>query len=656
MTREAYADKLAWYINRLRAMSLAEIGHRVLETGKKKLAGRWPAGWSRYQDTGGPLPKLPLSIDLSNTTPEDLERWRVLATDTKDKRFSFLGATWPESERRGIWHLDPVTGREWPKDQYCFDINYRHSAVYGDVKYVWELNRLQYLQPVAALARVTDDETLKSFVFSEIESWIDANPPFLGVNWPSGIELSLRAVSVLTVTRLIGGPAASPGLTRKVRALLAATADWLSRYPSRYSSANNHLISEGLGLYLIGLAMPGHPDSQAWKTNGRKILETEASRQILPDGIGAEQSPTYTSFTLEMLLLAMRCGQEAQEPFPDIFQERLRTASKTLNWFLDEAGHPPRIGDDDEGRVFFDEPSLDEYYVQSVVWAADASLDLNSTSRAISFQHLRNIIFGPVNLTAELPHGVQVFETGGYSVLRDHIQDDEVILFMDHGPLGYLSIAAHGHADALAIWLHRRGQAVLADAGTFLYHSGGLWRDAFRGTRLHNTLSIHEEDSSRISGAFNWSQQAETQLVSACGSVADFAVEAKHNGYAAQFGVWHHRHLKRTGPAAFDIVDWLEPVSAASKPLNVSLGFLAGDGIGIENPEAGRFQFLTGGGRPMLEIQIPLDLSGRVERGNEIEKTGWVSPKFGVKREADQLIISGTVKPDHTLTTRLMFP
>ena len=27
------------------------------------------------------------------------------------------------------------------------------------------------------------------------------------------------------------------------------------------------------------------------------------------------------------------------------------------------------------------------------------------------------------------------------------------VLTFDHGPVGYLSIAAHGHADTLAVWL-----------------------------------------------------------------------------------------------------------------------------------------------------------------------------------------------------------
>ena len=40
----------------------------------------------------------------------------------------------------------------------------------------------------------------------------------------------------------------------------------------------------------------------------------------------------------------------------------------------------------------------------------------------------------------------------------------------DAGPHGYLSIAAHAHADALSIEVRHDGVDVLADPGTYCYH------------------------------------------------------------------------------------------------------------------------------------------------------------------------------------------
>ena len=70
----------------------------------------------------------------------------------------------------------------------------------------------------------------------------------------------------------------------------------------------------------------------------------------------------------------------------------------------------------------------------------------------------------------------QQFPDGGYTVLRSGEGAEEQLLLLDHGPLGYLSIAAHGHADALSLVMHLGGRPVLVDPGTFTYHeqpSGG---------------------------------------------------------------------------------------------------------------------------------------------------------------------------------------
>src|ERR1700754_4950041 len=52
---------------------------------------------------------------------------------------------------------------------------------------------------------------------------------------------------------------------------------------------------------------------------------------------------------------------------------------------------------------------------------------------------------------------------------------------MDVGPLGYLSIAAHGHADALAVTLATDGHDLIVDPGTASYYGTSRWRDAHRG-------------------------------------------------------------------------------------------------------------------------------------------------------------------------------
>jgi hypothetical protein len=102
---------------------------------------------------------------------------------------------------------------------------------------------------------------------------------------------------------------------------------------------------------------------------------------------------------------------------------------------------------------------------------------------------------------------------------------------VDCGPLGYLGIAAHGHADALALALHVGGEPCLVDPGTYAYWCAPRWRAYFRGTSAHNTLRVDGEDQSVGGGPFLWLRKARTRIERMPASPAQFALTASHDGY-----------------------------------------------------------------------------------------------------------------------------
>ena len=320
----------------------------------------------------------------------------------------------------------------------------------------------------------TGDAGLARFCLGEIEDWIDANPPFRGINWASGIELALRIVSILAVWGLVGEDHATPVQRRKVRACLNAHAYWLARYPSRHSSANNHLIAESGALFVLGTLWP-ELGIGGRAERARAVLIDQIGRQISDDGVGAEQSPTYTAFTLEWYLLCAEVAARSGTPFPKSVSKRLGEAGLFLRWITDEAGNFPRIGDDDEGRVLADVAAGQGDYVASILGSIASTLKRPNLAPPRVSPSLRNLYFGLPAVCPSGPKGAKIFSHGGYAVFRRRIAGRKPMMVMDHGPLGHLSIAAHGHADALALWLHIDDQPVLVDAGTYLYHSGGAW-------------------------------------------------------------------------------------------------------------------------------------------------------------------------------------
>lgn len=636
-----------WYVRRLRSMQPLEIAARVEEKLKKELARNRLEGWARYATADQTPPVLQgLKAAVLAGAPRIASLVAHEAGQVRTGHYSALGVAWPSRDPgdlfpASLWRLDPVTSGLWPgSDQYCFSIPYRHERTLGDIKYVWEMNRLQFLQVLAADALVNDDATSLRTLEAAIESWCAANPPFRGLGWNSGIELALRAISLLTASSLCGDRMSTATMTR-LKAALSAHLFWIDRYPSRYSSANNHLVAEAAGQFLIALAMPDLPNAAAHERKARRILEAEARKQILADGVGAEQSPTYGGFTAEFLLLCATVGRAAGRPLSDGLGERLAAYARHVAWIAEADGRTPAIGDDDEGRVLTSGAAERSYSV-SVARGVQGFLGLADSGLPAAPPELRDAIFATPEGTGASPQGLTTFSEGGYSVVRENRSGRAMALVMDHGPLGYLSIAAHGHADALAFTLSLDGAPILVDPGTYLYHSGGAWRDWFRGTTSHNTLCLAQTDQSTISGAFNWSQKAAAKL-EASRDGADWSLTASHDGYVASHGATHRRTITAR-PDGLEIRDELVP--ALPLPAVVTFQFAAE--VTASLTEGGAEAQSAAGPGLAVAFEAPGDVT--LACGGEMAQGGWISPSFGVKVEAPVVRWRGVV-PETGLVT-----
>lgn len=525
-------------------MSPRELVHRLFEQTRRSVSRRDGRGWVRFERGDGPLVPLPALAALA-TTPWPAGLAQAAFPDGAPP--SFLGQPWPVGvfarPEAGFWHTDPVTGAQWPgADSFCFDVRWRQVADKSDVKFVLELNRLQHLQAPCAHAAQARDAAAALAAAAMLEDWMAQNPPFFGVNWLSGIELALRLVSAAFVVTALDAAAPGHGHGRALRRFIAAHAYWLARFPSLHSSANNHLVAEGLGLSVAAALMPDLP--RHYGRRGRTILEAASRTQFHADGTGVEQSPTYAAFTLEMLLFGQLIAQgQAQAPTPETLTALGRAAAH-LKALLDTGGRAPRIGDDDEGRVIVTAPEREELYVASIVAAAAGLLRRPELAPPVMPVQLRDLLFVPPALPAPPQSGLLTFPQGGYTVVREAVHGRNMLLVLDHGPLGFAPLAAHGHADALAVWLHLDDQPVFVDAGTYRYNANGGWRAWLRSSLAHNTLSINAESQSLPAGDFNWRHKAKTELVSLA-TGASWHVAARHDGYRARFGVLHQRACRR---------------------------------------------------------------------------------------------------------------
>lgn len=637
--------RLGWYARRLAVMERGEIRHRIREQMERRAARRETGGWAAFTVPGArpmPLPLFAPLFDGELAAPVAAQL-AVAAEKFRSGRLRLLNRDWPQTilDQSGriapeVWTLDPVSGTRWPGAEVsAFDIDFRFEGGHRDVKYVAEANRLHFLTAPAIHARRTRDEALAHAVLGSVLSWMEANPPGRGVNWYSGIEAGYRLVSLASVVSALD-PWIDAATGERLASFVAAHATWLARFPSLFSSANNHLVAEAMGLAVAARLLPAHPKAAEWLDAAGTHLEGRTLALFHEDGVGQEQSPAYSAFTLEMLLVGFGAlGNDAPGPAA---RERLGNAAAALTAFLDDAGNVPLIGDDDQSRILLAYGSEEPRYAASIAAALAGFLNRPDLAPPLRDPHWRDVVFSSPTSGPAPGDGTTTFRQGGYTIRRGEIAGRRVHFTLDHGPLGFGALAAHGHADALSVWLSLDGQPMLVDAGTYLYHSEGENRRRFRVTAVHNTLTLGGASQSEPSGPFNWMpRRARARLDKGAGTVP-LDLSASHDGYEKRFGVTHHRDIAETA-TGFDITDRL---TGKIPDGDVEIAFLLAPGLDV-SVERDRVT-ASRGGRPEITLVAPVGASIEIVRADEASGRGFHSPGFGILEETATVLLHAPAK------------
>jgi hypothetical protein len=639
--------RVAWYVDRLAVMSTREMVHRAFEAGRRQTGRLVDRGWNGFPD-GRLAPITAIAERMRPTDPNLIAMVEREVASVTAGRYHLLGATWPEHRMppsADFWHIDPEADAiVLDRDAYCFDVSIRHGLDVPEVKRIWEINRLQFLIPVAVYAASRRDGIARDLVSAILFSWIEGNRPYRGVNWMSPIELALRAISVAIAFSVIGIDHLDALEKAHLHRFFAAHLFWMARYPSLYSSANNHRIAELAGLIVATKFAPDLSDADGIRRRSVTALIGELTRQLLADGVGAEQAPGYSAFTIELALLSLLIAERPAESLPETVRLRLGAWADHARWMMDANGQLPAIGDCDDCRVIALTQEPEPRYVASIVAAVSGYLDRPEIAPPARDTHLRDLLFRSPDQCARAPEGMRTWVDGGYTVVRGPAPR-RMVLIVDHGPVGYLSIGAHGHADALSLWLTVREQPVIVDAGTYLYHSDPVLRRLFRESLLHNTLTLGRAPASKSAGPFNWASKANTRLISATADPHPQII-AEHDGYAARFGVVHRRTIGIVDCETVTITDTLVGPTIA-QPACMSFlinpdcraAIVTANSVALSGPQNMKMQIVSDGQtRP------------RIIRGEVASGLGFVSPSFGVRVATDQILFEGHLASPSTIS------
>jgi hypothetical protein len=576
------------------------------------------------------------------TVSEFRRRWpqaeqQIIATADliAEGTFNLLGLRELKLGNQIDWHLEPLSGKRTPLRHWS-QLNYLDASLAGDKKITWELNRHQYFLTLGRAYWLTGDERYAQVFASHITSWMNENPPKLGINWASSLEIAFRSISWLWALHFFAdSPTLSPDLLTRISKFFYLNASHLETYLSTYFSPNTHLTGEALGLFYIGLMFSEFKNAARWRELGLEILRSQLPRHVQPDGVYFEQSTYYhrytTDFYVHLAIMLRRNGLAS----PPELESKLKLLLDHLLYVSRPDGTTPFVGDDDGGRlVFLDQRPHNDF--RSLL-ATGAVLFNRSDYKFVAGEAAEETLwllgvdgvraFDQIGSQPPLKESV-AFPNGGYYVMRDDWSPSANYLLFDCGPHGTAN-CGHAHADALAIELAAQGQTILVDPGTFTYTGDGQLRDWFRSSIAHNTLTIDRQSSSLPAGAFSWKTRTDCERLEWIDHQRFTYVSGRHDGYSslAKPGI-HTRSILFVKHGYWIMHDEVELTGKH----NVELWF--------------HFE-------PDVSADV-LQIATFAENGTWTEEKGWVSHCYGEKVPASVRLFSTTTDANVGITTLLL--
>lgn len=627
--------EVKWYWHRLRAMSAEEIAFRVRFALKKQVWRRrksWQA--SSPNGRGEDRWKLPR---LERLEPPERDTIIAEAEAVLAGRYRMLGIAF--TEPLIDWHLDPQTGKRAPL-VFGPDIDYRDPEIVGNVKNIWEKNRHHHLTVLALAWALSRERRYLAELERQLWSWATDNPFPLGVNWTSSLEVGVRLIAWVWIERLIRGTHEHDRLFG-IRGKLWPAIYWhqwmIAEHYSHGSSSNNHLLGEMAGLYIASTVWPVFAESHRWRRMARDIMEREAAKQTFPGGLNREQAFSYHLFSLEFFLLCGLEGDRCGEPFPEAYLEGVRRMLEVIPLVTDVGGNLPRYGDEDQGMALQLRSAVssrtDWLFRTGADWlGAEVPRppdDAGAIAAALLLEGIRERgrpARGQGAAPAAQRRRAQIDDSGNHVLAANRGERRELFCLFDAAPLGYLSIAGHGHADALSFVVSVGGVPVIVDPGTYIYHAEPKWRAYFRSTKAHNTITVDGQDQSVAGGPFLWERKARAELLERGTGPGGGRIVARHDGYTRFREPVVHKRILTLDERRIVVED--ELTGKGEHEVDFRLHFAPYCNVELQDTLTCLVTWEEGSMRIALDPRFQWSIL----RGDE--DGGWFSPAFNVKEPA----------------------
>ncbi|WP_222982683.1 heparinase II/III family protein [Flagellimonas meishanensis] len=605
--------KIIWHYNRLKLMGLKEILiHRIPQLAQKLIFGR-------LQSTRSP--NL-LSVNKHFFAPKyeigQIEELFKEAPFTATYDFFDVSINVLEVDS---WRADLKHGVCSPI-KYYGKIKRQDFNTFGDIKIVSEPSRFHFL-PFLAFKHISDpkaryDQVLEQILFD----WIDQNPYLKSIQWTSGIEVGIRSVNLVYALMILAGfNALRPTTESAILTQLTFNYEFLKNHLSLFSSANNHLMAELMGLVVISCYCNVKiSERNKWI----KMLYGQIHAQINDDGVHMELCTRYHAEVSDQVLIAFLFTKASGNEVPSHIEKKLKSMYRFLE-HVDYHDYSTVFGDNDEGFVInpYFQPNFSLYRSQLM----SCNYLFGTSYRNDGVMDFRNyLLFGNkfrAVMSDKLP-GDSFFKTSGYCFMYHH--NYGIKIAFDAGRIGDSISAAHGHSDLLHFTLQQYTAPMIVDAGTYQYHSNQIfWRNYFRGIHAHNTISVNGANHAKINNRMSWISQPRPPK-SSTKFFRDYSIcQAEHDAFE-ELGIVHNRRIELDrSHRTIKIIDIIKKNSETEQKGGFRLHF---------HPRA----TVQNSGNILkvwmdsqeLTIENDSFTQGELVIGDKKEPLGWFSPKFNL--------------------------
>lgn len=361
---------------------------------------------------------------------------------------------------------------------YGKDINWDYWPV-KDNEVRWQLHRVTWWQSMGMAYRSSADEKYaKEWVF-QFRDWEKKN--YLGrsaendnIAWRP-LEVSERLQSLPgTFNLFVISPSFTPAFLMEFLNSFNKQAAYI---PKHYSKEGNHLLFEAQRVLGAGASFPELKQAEEWRKSGIEILNREIKLQVFDDGVQWELSPTYHVACIEIFLKAYNSAKMAgvEKEFPETYSKTIeKMIVATANISFPDYNNP-MFGDswpiEKNARIkqfsgwskLFPDNGLIKYFATD---GAEGNL--------------------PDYLSNALPNG-------GFYTFRNGWNDKATVMIVKAGPPAEF----HAQPDNGTFELWVKGRDFMPDTGCYLYSGDAevtKMRNWFRQTRVHNTLTLNNEN------------------------------------------------------------------------------------------------------------------------------------------------------------------